>query len=175
MRKNVAVLSIAITMAMAGGAGAAEMKRDSHVRPANQQGAALMAEAQEKSQSVRDLAATLDQSDLVAYVVTASRQPDAPESAIRFVGCSKAQRFVLVQISNETPPDRRIELLAHELQHAVEASRSTWVTDDYTLGTLFERIGWRDAARQRGYDTTAASLIERQVRRELVANAKQDR
>jgi hypothetical protein len=175
MRKNVAVLSIVMTMAMAGGAGATEMKRDPHVRPANQQGAALMAEGQEKSQTVRDLAAKLDQSDLVAYVVTASRLPDAPESAIRFIGRSKVQRFVLVQISNETPPDQRIELLAHELQHAVEAARSTWVNDENTLGTLFERIGWRDASKQRGYETTAASLIGRQVRRELVANATQGR
>jgi hypothetical protein len=175
MRTKVAVFSIVMTMALTGGAGATEMNRDAHVRPANQQGAALMAEGQEKSQTVRDLAATLDQSDLVVYVVTAPRLPDAPESAIRFIGRSKLQRFVLVQISNETSPDQRIELLAHELQHAVEAARSSWVTDESTMGVLFAHIGWRDASKQRGYETTAASLIERQVRRELVANAKQDR
>jgi hypothetical protein len=161
-----------MTVAMADGAGATETNRDSHVRPANQQGAALMAEGQEKSQTVRDLVATLDQTDLVVYVVTAPRDPDAPESAIRFVGQSKVQRFVLVQIGNETSPDQRIGLLAHELQHAVEAARSSWVKDNDTLGMLFARIGWRDATKQRGYETTAASLIGRQARRELVANTK---
>jgi len=172
MRNNVAVLSVVVTMAMAVGAGATELTRDPHVRPANQQGAALMAEGQEKSQTVRDLATKLDQSDLVVYVVTASRAPNAPDSAIRFVGRSKAQRFVLVQISNETRPDQRIELLAHELQHAVEAARSTWVNDNHTLGMLFAHIGWKDPSKQGGYETTAASLIGRQARRELVANGR---
>ena len=172
MRKNAAVLAIVVTVAMAASAGATETKRDPNVRPANQQGGALMAEGQEKSQTVRDLTAKLDQTDLVVYVATAPREPNAPESAIRFVGRSKVQRFVLVQISNEASPDQRIALLGRELQHAVEAARSTWVTDDHTLGAMFARIGWRDASQQHGYETTAASMTERQVRRELSANSK---
>jgi hypothetical protein len=172
MRKIVAVLALVVTMTVAPRAGTTDTPRDPHVRPANQQGAALMAEAQERSRTVRDLAAELDRSNLVAYVVTASPQPGAPESAIRFVGRSKVQRFVLVQVSNKTSPDQRIALLAHELQHAVETAQSTWVNDEATMGMLFTRIGWRDANQQRGYETTAASLAARQVRRELTANGQ---
>jgi hypothetical protein len=52
------------------------------------------------------------------YVSVLPLDKSAPESALRFVGTSKMQRFVLITISEDAAADRRVELLGHELQHA---------------------------------------------------------
>ena len=93
-------------------------------------GAALIADAQQKSATVRNLFKKLEASDVVTYVRIANAPKGTPEAGFSFVGTSKAARFVMASISSEIPADRRIELLAHELQHAVDVARIPWVTNN---------------------------------------------
>jgi len=168
MKYHVVLLSAALTLTLAAGADARDSRIDApHLRAVNEAGSTLMKDAQQKSETVRDLITTLEASNMVAYVRVVSAGKDAPESGLTFVGRSKVQRFVLISISNETSSDRRIELLGHELQHVAEAATTAWVNDDAQFQRLMTMLGWRDSSRSRGYETSAASHVERKVRKDV--------
>jgi hypothetical protein len=139
------------------------------LRPVNPTSGALMADAQQKSATVRELIGKLEASNLVVYVNVAPLTADSPESGLRFIGSSKVQRFVLISVSADSAADRRIELLGHELRHAVEVAGASWVRNDIDFQTLISRVGWRDASQARGYETTAATATEHQVRHDVRA------
>jgi len=169
MRCYAVLLSAAVTLTLAAGVDARERTFDGpHVRPLNQASAALMADAQQKSATVRELFNKLEASNVVAYVHVVPLATGTPESGLRFVGTSKMARFVLISISGDSTADRRIELLGRELQHAVEIAGMPWVTDDARFQYLMSVVGWQDTSgARRGYETAAANRTERQVRLEV--------
>lgn len=170
MRCRTAILTAALTLTLAAGAQARDKRVDApHLRSLNEASTAVMRDAQQKSTTVRDLVSQLEASNLVAYVHVAPGAQDTPESALKFIGRSKAQRFVLISISSDASADRRIELLGHELQHAAEAAGTSWVTDDAQFQSLMTMIGWRDSSRARGYETSAANHAQRRVRTDVRA------
>ena len=170
MRSHAVVLSAVLTLTLVAGADARDRTIDApHLRPLNQTSGALMANAQQKSATVRELIDTLEASNLVAYVYVTPLTKDSAESGLRFLGSSKVQRFVLITISDDSTADRRIELLGHELQHAVEVASREWVSDDADYQRLISMVGWRDSTRARGYETTAANRTESRVRRDVRA------
>lgn len=170
MRSYAVVLSTAVALTLAAGVDARTQDIDTpHMRAINETSGALMANAQQKSPTVRELVGKLEASNVVVYVNVTTTTADSPESGLRFVGASNVQRFLLINISAGSAADRRIALLGHELQHAVEVASALWVRDNIDLRTLISRVGWRDASRARGYETTAASVAEHQVRQDLRA------
>jgi len=172
MRCYAVLLSAAVTLALAAGADARDRTFvGPHLRPLDQASAALMADAQQRSETMRNLVKKLEASNVVAYVHIAPRATGDPESGLRFVGTSKMARFVLIAISGDTTADRKIERLGHELQHAVEIAGTPWVQNDAQVTMLMSFLGRRDWASACGYETSAANRTERQVRRDLGAAA----
>ncbi len=170
MRFATALFSAAFTLALAAGAGAEGRLSDvTRVRALDEQAAALIAEAQQKSPTMRELFQKLDKADVVAYVQVVPAVPGGPKSALEFVGASHAVRFVLIQVAKCQAPCRRIELLGHELEHATEIAANAWVTNQTQFERLVSNLGWRDSATAVGYETAAASQVERQVRRDVRA------
>ena len=172
MRISVAglMLSAALAFVFTPGVEARDRIADSpHLRPATQAEATFVADAQSRSQTVRDFARTLEQGNVVTYIHLARTQPGQPASTLRFAARSKQQRFVVLTISSDLPNDRQIALLGHELQHVAELTRVTWVSSQADFRSLLALIGWRDAAQATGYETTAALAVERQVTRELAS------
>ncbi len=170
MRYPALLLSAAVIVTL--GAGVAARDRTisgPHVRALSQDSAIVLASAQQKSATVRDLLDKIQASDLVVYVNVAALPADSPESGLSFISTSKMARFVLVTISSRAAADRRVELLGHELQHAVEVAGQEWVADNARLKSLMTVIGWRDENKARGYETTAANNVENQVRRDVRA------
>jgi hypothetical protein len=168
MRCSTALVTGAITLALAVGAEARGPGFDGpHVRALDPASAALIKDAQQRSATVRDLFKKLQTSDIVAYVRIAPSPEGTPEAGFTFVGMSKAARFVMASISGEAAADRRIELLAHELQHAVDLAGVAWVTSSTQLRRYMNLNGWRDADTGVGYETASACRTERQVRKEL--------
>jgi hypothetical protein len=168
MRSHIVLVSAAMTLALAVGADARDRNLDApHVRALNDVSRALVADAQQKSATVRDLLNSLETSNLVAYVYVTPLAKNTPESGLNFLGSSKAQRFVLIRIADDSNAGRRVELLGHELQHAVEVASRTWVRDDIDFQRLISSVGWRDDTRARGYETTAATVAESRVRRDV--------
>jgi hypothetical protein len=173
MRFRAALLSAAlIVLVLAPSAGAAGPMGDvTRVRPLNDQAAALVTEAKQKSATVRDLLKALENGDVVAYVQVVPAKEGAPTSTLQFVGASHTVRFILVQVAECKTPCRKIELLGHELQHAADVAQSPWVTDDGRLQAMLALTGWVDKGSARGYETPAAMRAERLVRRDVQAFA----
>jgi hypothetical protein len=168
MRIHAALLSAAVTLALATAANAASPLADVvRIRPLDAQAAAVFAEAQQKSATVRELVSAIRGGDVVAYIQVVPSIEGNPDSGLRFVGGSKVMRFVLIQIAECKAPCREIERLGHELQHVTEVARSSWVTDDSQMQRMLMITGWKDSTAARGYETAAAGQVERMVRREV--------
>ena len=170
MRSSTALLAAAFTLALAVGAEARGPGfAGPHVRALDPAAAALMAEGQQKSATVRELVKKLDSSDVVVYVRMAPPSAGAPKAALTFVSTSKAARFVMASIGSDLPADRQVEMLAHELQHAVDVARFAWVTGNLQFQNYMSLTGWRDATTAVGYETATACRAERQARKEIRA------
>ena len=89
----------------------------------------------------------------------------------RLMAAAGGHRYVAIWIDSEWRADRRqtrrVALLGHELQHAVEISREPDVVDQTSMISLFERIG-RETAHNR-FETDAALFVESRVAREFSA------
>ncbi len=169
MRIRTALLLAAVTLIGAPGADAAGPARDPRVRPLDEGAASLVAEAQEKSPTVRSLFKQLEGADVVAYVQTVRSVEGLPLSGLQFLGASTVERYVLIQIANCDVPCRRIELLGHELRHVAEVAGAQWVRSDDSMQRMIQKVGWRDTEAARGYETRSATLAEKQVRSEVRA------
>jgi hypothetical protein len=169
MKTRAALLSAAVALTLASAAGARPLSDAPRVRPLNPQAAAMVAEAQQKSPTVRDLVKALQGGDVVVYVQVVRAVEGAPLSTVQFVGASQFERYVLVQVASCQEPCRSLELLGHELRHAADLAAARWITDDYQLQRLLAYTGWRDHATARGYETASAMKTERQVGREIRA------
>ena len=168
MRTRTVLLTTAVTLALAAGAQAADKLGDlTRVRPLNQEATALLADAQQKSDTVRNLVKGLDGGDVIAYIQVVPATESGPQSTLQFVGASHMARFVLIQVANCDKPCRKAELLGHELQHVNEVIAARWVTDDYQMQRLLTMTGYPDSSSARGYETTAAGQTERKVRRDI--------
>jgi hypothetical protein len=131
MRTSTVLLTAAVTLALAAGAEASgTLSGVTRVRPVNAKAAALLTDAQQQSETVRNLIKQLDQGNVVAFVQVVSPTEEGPQSTMRFLGASKLARFVLIQVAECKAPCRRAELLGHELQHVNEVAALTWVADD---------------------------------------------
>jgi hypothetical protein len=170
MRTRIVLLTAAVTLALAAGAGAGnDLKGVTRVRPVNDKAASLLADAQQKSETVRNLIKQLDKGDVVAFVQVASPTEEGPQSTTRFVGVSKLARFVLIQVAECEAPCRWAELLGHELQHVNEVAALPGIADDVDLQRFLVQTGYRDTSSARGYETMAARQAERNVRRDIRA------
>jgi hypothetical protein len=168
MRTRAALLSAAIVLTFAAGADAGDRLAGlPRVRPLNEQAASLVADAQQKSPTVRDLLNKLETGDVVAYIQVVPARRDSPESTLLFVSATAAVRYVLIQVSDCQAPCRGLELLGHELQHATDVASRPWVTDDGQLQRMLAMTGWRDASTARGYETPDAMQAERRVHRDV--------
>jgi hypothetical protein len=162
----VAVLALAV-----GANASGPQSADPHLRPAALASQPLVAASLERSLIVNSLAEQLKATDVVAYVVTAPDGVSGRDSAIHFLGRSKAQRFMVITVNSALPEDRQIALVGHELQHAVDMSRAKWVTDQERMSQYFTRVGWR-IGDVPGYETLSAMQTERKVGKELITTAQ---
>jgi len=169
MRTRTALLTAAVMLALAAGAEAGTLSGLTRVRPLNAQATSLLADAQEKSVTIRDLIKKLESGDVVAYVHVVPAAEGTPQSGLRFVGASRTVRYVLIQVVDCRTPYRGIELLGHELQHVTEVMPAAWVTDDNNLQRLLSLTGYPDSSSARRYETMAAASVERKVHRDVRA------
>jgi hypothetical protein len=170
MRIRSVLISAAVTMALAAGAEAGPKLRGvTRIHPVNDQAAALLTDARQQSETVRNLIKQLDEGNVVVFVQVVPPVADGPLSTMRFLGATSVTRLVLIQVAECDAPCRRAELLGHELQHANEVAEATWVADDSDLQRMLKLRGYLDSGSARRYETPAARLAERSVRRDIRA------
>lgn len=136
----------------------------SRVRPTTDIAKKMVADAAARSPTVRALIDEIDRSDIFAYVELQFDVPGALAHTTLLVA-NEAGRFIRITIEASLEPRRRLELLAHELQHAVEIAREKDVRSVQAMRRLFTNIGW--AMGERSFETAQAIDIERQARREM--------
>jgi len=117
---------------------------------------------------VRSLVNKLDASDMIVYVRVVPATSTL-ESTITYVSTTRMARIVMISIEEGTAPDRGMELLGHELQHAADIADRPAITTDADFQNLLARLGYRDHSKARGYETAAATQAEGRVRREVRA------
>jgi len=73
----------------------------------------------------------------------------------------------MLNVVHTAPPDERIAVLAHELQHVVEVAGAPDVVDPDSMRRFFRRIGYLVNSTGNRYETRAAQQIEHRVRQEI--------
>lgn len=136
------------------------------VRPDTEAVASVLKGALVRSATVRELAATIERSDLLVFVVMSS-EPSAWRGGTRFASTSIHGRMMIVTINASLDAREKLAVLGHELQHVCEVAADLDVTDQAGMRRLFERVGHPTALSGGVYETAAAQRIERQVRAEV--------
>ncbi len=173
MKHHVTLLFLATALVLATGAEARDpIANNPRLRPAVAADGTFVTTALQQSQVVREQVQKLDEGNVVVYVHLARAESGLAASAVRFVGRSKAQRFLMIRIGAALPFERQVALLGHELQHATEVANVPWVTCQADMKSLMAIVGWRDRSAAIGYETSAALAAERHVGREFGAPAK---
>ena len=107
------------------------------------------------SSTVRGLVHELEDSDVIVHIVAATSR-SGPPGSLQFITRGGGFRFLRITVDATLSPRRRMALLAHELQHAVEVARASNVTDADSLASLYRRIGWSVTGHASHYETAAA-------------------
>lgn len=111
----------------------------------------------QQSPSFRALLDQLEATDVVVYV-ECGRLRARVDGQLTFVTAAAGTRYVLVQIAWDLHLPRKIAILGHELQHALEVARNPDVVSATTMAAAYQRFGF---TRTRGsermeFDTVAA-------------------
>ena len=97
----------------------------------------------DRSSTCRRLIDTIEDSTTIGYMNTGWCRGSTPSSCLHFMGTGASYRFLRITLDPALRGDTVIEMLAHELQHAVEIVRAPDVNDMDTLRALYRAIGYR--------------------------------
>ena len=152
-----------IVCLLVGGSPAAA-EEASHVRPLGSYARWLTDSGMTYSVTVSSLAAALDTSDTVAYVAVAAIPSGTAHT--KLLNGRGSVRYLLITIDNRLTPDVQIQMLGHELQHAVEIAEAPQVRDQADMIALYQRIGMHRGATNR-FETMLAQEAQRRTRYDL--------
>jgi hypothetical protein len=139
-----------------------------HVRTTDAQMAQLIAQGQAHSASFRALVDALNRSDVIVYVEPRIVRVKLGGYLIHRVFEREGYRYLRVVVSTPASENKLIEVVAHELQHALEVATAPAVRRPDDIASLFQRIGFRDAGcPRRCYETLDAIHMGRRVREEF--------
>ena len=164
-----AVACSAVLLAEASQAGA--LGTEPSLRPLDPCATAAIANGRAQSSTVRALEARLASTDVVAYVHCQWHRADQPEAFLSWVSNTPMLRYVRISLAHTLAPWTRVEMLGHEMQHAVEVAEAGWVRNEEDMARLFIQIGRRTRVSHRRFETDAALEAGLAVRRELTGTA----
>lgn len=161
------VLALLLCIVPAWTSGASTRIAGARVRCLDERIEQLLKTAIRQSQTVRDIVARLESSDLIVYVQFGTPTADHT-NVTRLLGSSPSARFVLVTMHPLASPLDLAARLAHELQHVVEIAEAPEVRDQAGMRRLFRRIGWRSGrVEDDRWETDAAIAIGKRVENEV--------
>ena len=139
------------------------------VRPLSNISRAIVDEAVRRSPTIKRLITDLQQLDVLVFVEI-NLGPMMDRGTTSVLTSAGGFRMLRIVINAALDPARRIEVLGHELQHALEIAQDRQVVDDPSLRDLYLRIGY--AMGSRSFETDAARQVELDVRRDLSGATK---
>jgi hypothetical protein len=136
-----------------------------HVRGVDPLAREVLRTASARSPTVARLISLLDQSDLIVNVGT-GRLPGNVNGQAGMIATTPSVRYVriVLRIPRSTPA--LMEVLGHELRHAVEIAAMSSVRDSRSLAAAYRRIGV-ERARGGYFETDAAVETGKLVAREV--------
>ena len=142
------------------------------VRPVTDTSRSILYGAIQRSPTIARLVSELQQLDVIVYIEL-GLEPMATVGTTSVLTKAGTTRMLRIVVSARLDPRRRIEVLGHELQHALEIARAEDVVSDATMHALYRRIGYAITAKS--YETDKARAVESQVRRELARQVDRTR
>jgi hypothetical protein len=138
-----------------------------HVRATEPRTRALIEAGISGSATFRHLIATLDQSDVIVYVEPKLTRPALSGYLSHTIVARGRHRYLRVAVDVAGAKRRRVAVLAHELQHAVEVAEAQ-ARDAATLKYLFSQLAVPFGCNTSTcFETQAAQDVERIVDDEL--------
>jgi hypothetical protein len=161
------ILPLALLLAMAASAGADDVvgtTAGAHIRPATRDARQLIDTAMSRSPTVVQLIDRLAMTDVIVYVqLMISPHIDTARTA--FAATTRNARFVRIVINARTAPWDQVEMLGHELQHALEIAGARDVVDERGVRDLYERIGL-PGRKPNQFETLEAQRVQALVRKD---------
>lgn len=120
-------------------------------------------EATKKSVTIQKLIAQLQRHAIIVYVdlepLTGAR------GVTSILSVNPGGRMLRVSVDINLDPRQQIEVLGHELHHALEIARAKDVVDQASFVAHYKRIGYQSG--RSSFETDEAKRIEADVRRDL--------
>jgi hypothetical protein len=136
----------------------------------------LVQEAVARSQTFRQLVASLQSSNLIVYVAESTTLRGDVQGAIRFMGSGAGdERYVRIDVRRGDPSStaslrRAIATLAHELMHALEVAGASHVVDQATFEHFYKTTA--EELRDDIFDTRAALEMGERVYFEMTGRRR---
>lgn len=161
------LLTALVVHAALAGAAPAPRSTFTHTRALTGLTSQLIARAQTRVPSIRAQMAALERTDVFVYVShQISFSPNEPRAFVRFVTAAGGRRYLQVTINWWMVSEAtRLQMLGHELQHALEIAAVPGVRNDRTLVELYRQIGYE--VRPGQFETRAAQAMTDRVGDEL--------
>jgi hypothetical protein len=110
----------------------------------------------ERSAIFSSLLAAIAHSDVIVYVEDGRCARAQPDGCVLFAAASGGWRYVRVRVGAKRPLAQLVQILGHELHHALEIAHAPEVVDATTLVALYQRIGIKSRGTLCAYETLAA-------------------
>ena len=163
------ILPLALLLAVASSAGADDVVSSTaslRIRAASRDARRLIDKAATRSATVAQLIDRLAMTDVIVYVqLTIGPHVDTAHTSL--ATATREGRFLRVVINARTSPWDQVQMLGHELQHALEIAGAPEVVDAAGMRALFERIGL-PGRKPNQYETLEAQRVQALVRRDYV-------
>ena len=144
------------------------------LRPMDAQLRGAVQAGREQSPTFRALVDRLAATDVVVYVKCAWLRPRV-DGELTFLTAAGGLRYVIVRVAPHLATQRKIAILGHELQHALEIAERPEIVDSTTLALAYEQFGFTRRAPSRvEFDTAAAIATGNTIWREVTSQSEGD-
>jgi hypothetical protein len=161
------ILPLALLLALASSARADDVVSTmtaAHIRAASPAARRLIDVAASRSPTVVQLIDRLAPTGVIVYVQLAIG-PHIDTARTSLAASTGRARFLRIVINARTAPWDQVQMLGHELQHALEIASAPEVTDESGMRALYARIGV-PGRKPNQYETIEAQRVQALVRRD---------
>jgi hypothetical protein len=130
----------------------------------------LLLSGVERSPTFKAIVDRLEVSDLIVEVQCGQFKSVLRAGRTVLLSSRQSVRYVLVEIACPLAEPAALEILGHELRHALEIASAPWVVDEPSLQKLYTQIGFSSCKRAGGiseFETEDAIEAGERVHHEL--------
>ena len=169
---------VALILLLVASAGPAQAHWPDRVRPNSEGMRQLISSGLRRSATFRTIAEQLQVSDLIVEVQCGQFKSSLLAGRTVLLSARPSVRYVLVEIACPMAESPALEILGHELRHALEIASAPWVIDEPSLGKLYTQIGYSSCVKTGGvseFETADAIEAGERVHHELLHQAASTR